>query len=138
MSGKSEDTYWKNQVEEFCRIFGLTVDDNSWRYDSNYHHFRNRIVLKYGKSVVSVTSKQYRSGLNQLVVRYESGENREDAYMEMMQKLSGQTLIWRWTEKQTPAPLGFVRNRRERVLKLPEFGSVEELRLKLMASGVEL
>ena len=58
--------------------------------------------------------------------------------MEMMQKLSGQTLIWRWTEKQTPAPLGFVRNRRERVLKLPEFGSVEELRLKLMASGVEL
>lgn len=130
MSDKSEDTYWKNQVEEFCRIFGLTVDDNSWRY--------NRIVLKYGKSVVSVTSKQYRSGLNQLVVRYESGENREDAYMEMMQKLSGQTLIWRWTEKQTPAPLGFVRNRRERVLKLPEFGSVEELRLKLMASGVEL
>ena len=130
MSDKSEDTYWKNQVEEFCRIFGLTVDDNSWRYNS--------IVLKYGKSVVSVTSKQYRSGLNQLVVRYESGENREDAYMEMMQKLSGQTLIWRWTEKQTPAPLGFVRNRRERVLKLPEFGSVEELRLKLMASGVEL
>ena len=130
MSGKSEDTYWKNQVEEFCRIFGLTVDDNSWRY--------NGIVLKYGKSVVSVTSKQYRSGLNQLVVRYESGENREDAYMEMMQKLSGQTLIWRWTEKQTPASLGFVRNRRERVLKLPEFGSVEELRLKLMASGVEL
>ena len=130
MSDKSEDTYWKNQVEEFCRIFGLTVDDNSWRY--------NRIVLKYGKSVVSATSKQYRSGLNQLVVRYESGENREDAYMEMMQKLSGQTLIWRWTEKQTPAPLGFVRNRRERVLKLPEFGSVEELRLKLMASGVEL
>lgn len=130
MSGKSEDTYWKNQVEEFCRIFGLTVDDNSWRY--------NGIVLKYGKSVVSVTSKQYRSGLNQLVVRHESGENGEDAYMEMMQKLSGQTLIWRWTEKQTPAPLGFVRNRRERVLKLPEFGSVEELRLKLMASGVEL
>ena len=130
MSGKSEDTYWKNQVEEFCRIFGLTVDDNSWRY--------NGIVLKYGKSVVSVTSKQYRSGLNQLVVRYESGENREDAYMEMMQKLSGQTLIWRRTEKQTPAPLGFVRNRRERVLKLPEFGSVEELRLKLMASGIEL
>ena len=130
MSGKSEDTYWKNQVEEFCRIFGLTVDDNSWRY--------NGIVLKYGKSVVSVTSKWYRSGLNQLVVRYESGENREDAYMEMMQKLSGQTLIWRWTEKQTPAPLGFVRNRRERVLKLPEFGSVEELRLKLMASGIEL
>ena len=130
MSGKSEDTYWKNQVEEFCRIFGLTVDDNSWQY--------NGIVLKYGKSVVSATSKQYRSGLNQLVVRYESGENREDAYMEMMQKLSGQTLIWRWTEKQTPAPLGFVRNRRERVLKLPEFGSVEELRLKLMASGVEL
>ena len=68
MSDKSEDTYWKNQVEEFCRIFGLTVDDNSWRYNS--------IVLKYGKSVVSVTSKQYRSGLNQLVVRYESGENR--------------------------------------------------------------
>ena len=131
MSGKSEDTYWKNQVEEFCRIFGLTVDDNSWQY--------NGIVLKYGKSVVSVRSKQqYWSGLNQLVVRYESGENREDAYMEMMQKLSGQTLIWRWTEKQTPAPLGFVRNRRERVLKLPEFGSVEELRLKLMASGVEL
>ena len=80
MSGKSEDTYWKNQVEEFCRIFGLTVDDNSWRY--------NGIVLKYGKSVVSVTSKQqYWSGLNQLVVRHESGENREDAYMEMMQKL---------------------------------------------------
>lgn len=131
MSGKSKDTYWKNQVEEFCRIFGLTVDDNSWRY--------NGIVLKYGKSVVSVRSKQqYRSRLNQLVVRHESGENREDAYMEMMQKLSGQTLIWRWTEKQTPALLGFVRNRRERVLKLPEFGSVEELRLKLMASGVEL
>ena len=130
MSGKSEDTYWKNQVEEFCRIFGLTVDYNGWPY--------NGIVLKYGKSVVSVTSKQYRSGFNQLVVRHESGENREDAYMEMMQKLSGQTLIWRWTEKQTPAPLGFVRNRRERVLKLPEFGSVEELRLKLMASGVEL
>jgi len=53
----------------------------------------------------------------------------------IMKLLSGKELIVRATEKPRDTPYGFTRVRTERHILLPEFGSVEELRLRLEAMG---
>ena len=54
---------------------------------------------------------------------------------EIMRAASGKELIVRSSDKDRKTPYGFTKVRLVRHIRLPEFGSVEELKLRLAASG---
>ena len=55
----------------------------------------------------------------------------EDAMEALIRQASGKELIVRSTDKDRKTPYGYTKVRLTRHIKLPEFGSVEELKLKL-------
>ena len=136
-----DNDFWTKQVEGFCSVFGFKLDQREvHRYDHDTHNMV--FSLKSGRSTVAYKDKSrtWRSGELPLAVECAVSSLRgRNAFEENMKQLmalaSGKELIVRSSDKDRKTPYGFTKVRLIRHIKLPEFGSVEELKLKLAVSG---
>jgi len=123
--------YWEEQVNGFCGIFGFRVAED--------------ICVSPGEGIVSVLLVKagrarvyYKTpgglGETPLSDTFEPGKS-ESAFRRLLAAASGAELVVRSTDKDRKTPYGFTKVRLVRHILLPEFGSVEELKLKLAASG---
>lgn len=132
------DGYWKKQVDEFCRLFGFRVDSHElWGLGPD--EAKDVYILKSGRSTVSYKDENKTWGSRELILKAEVPSRSRTAFEDAMEALirtaSGKELIVRSSDKDRKTPYGFTKVRLVRHIRLPEFGSVEELRLKLAVSG---
>ena len=102
---------------------------------------KNVYTLKFGRSTVAYKdeTRTWCSGEMPLMSEMRPSEPKfhvdgttfEDAMKALIRQASGKELIVRSSDKDRKTPYGFTKVRLTRHIKLPEFGSVEELRLKL-------
>lgn len=135
---KPEANYWENQAREFCEMFGFRLDRTT-RMDLS-GCVVTVFSVKAGRSTVAYKDRQktWCSGELPLTVDMDgTGSARwlEKAMENLMKAASGKELIVRSSDKDRKTPYGFTKVRLIRHIKLPEFGSVEELKLKLAVSG---
>lgn len=134
------DGEWKKAVGEFCAAFGFRLE-----YVERIQfgeEFRG-VVVKSGRSTVAYkdASARWTRGETPLEAelrldKYEASDDAvakavEGACREIMETLSGAELIVRSSDKDRKTPWGYTKVRLIRHILLPEFGSVEELKLKL-------
>ena len=135
--------YWEKQVDEFCNIFGFKVDHRVLA-QAGCKPVKDVYTLKFGRSTVAYKdeSKTWCSG--ELPLKAEalppdnygcSGTTFDGAMEALIRTASGKELIVRSSDKDRKTPYGFTKVRLIRHIKLPEFGSVEELKLKLAVLG---
>lgn len=132
------DGYWKKQVDEFCGLFGFRVDSHVlWGLGPDKD--KDVYMLKSGRSTVAYKDENKTWGSRELPLETEalsrSGTAFEKAMERLMRLASGKELIVRSSDKDRKTPYGFTKVRLIRHIMLPEFGSVEELKLRLAASG---
>jgi hypothetical protein len=132
------DGYWKKQVDEFCGLFGFWVDRRElWGLGPD--EAKDVYMLKSGRSTVAYKDESRTWSSRELpleAVREKfSGTTFEDTMEALVRTASGKELIVRSSDKDRKTPYGFTKVRLIRHIRLPEFGSVEELKLKLAASG---
>ena len=135
---KPEANYWENQAREFCEMFGFRLDRTVGTDLSGC--IVTTFSVKAGRSTVAYKDRQktWCSGELSLTVNMNgTGSARwlEKAMENLMKAASGKELIVRSSDKDRKTPYGFTKVRLIRHIKLPEFGSVEELKLKLVLSG---
>jgi len=135
---KTEANYWENQACEFCEMFGFRLDRTVGTDLSGC--IVTTFSVKAGRSTVAYKDRQktWCSGELPLTVNMNgTGSARwlEKAMENLMKAASGKELIVRSSDKDRKTPYGFTKVRLIRHIKLPEFGSVEELKLKLAVSG---
>ncbi len=101
-----------------------------------------RYMLRSGRSTVAYDDKcQTWRGCRELPLvldlapAEDAPEYREMNMEKFMQIISGKELVIRSSDKDRKTPYGFTKVRLIRHIILPEFGSVEELKLKLAARG---
>jgi len=132
-----EKDFWKKQVDEFCEIFGFHIEIKP--NDGILDDFKYFVRIKYGRSVVAYkdVKRTWCSGELPLEVNIEdrAEDSVERAMEEIMKKASGKELIVRSSDKDRKTPYGFTKVRLIRHIKLPEFGSVEELKIELAVKG---
>lgn len=139
----AEAKYWEEQVNGFCGIFGFRLDEKPVLdvYVFGARSNMTRFSVKAGRSVVAYNNKNknkaWRSSEFPLAfdTAGTSRAAREKVMEAIMRKASGAELIVRSSDKDRKTPYGFTKVRLVRHILLPEFGSVEELKLKLAASG---
>ena len=138
---------WKKQVLELCALLGLElkneITSEMGLYSTN--EIVEKWVLKRGRSYAQwpIGRKWQHTGPVEwgpagVVVndsRAYGKETDESCMKRLFEKLSGNELLVRGTDGRKPSPFGYTVTRTEQRIKLPEFGSVEELRLKLAAEG---
>ena len=136
--------HWEKQVDEFCEMFGFKVSHRVL-CQSGCRPTKDVYTLKFGRSTVAFKDdkKTWRScelPLEAAVLPPDnygcSGTTFEGAMEAIIKTASGKELIVRSSDKDRKTPYGFTKVRLIRHIRLPEFGSVEELKLKLAASGV--
>ena len=143
MKKSSGKGYWEKQVDEFCDIFGFKVDHRVLP-QAGCKPVKDVYTLKFGRSTVAYKdeSKTWCSG--ELPLKAEvlppdnygcSGTTFDGAMEALIRTASGKELIVRSSDKDRKTPYGFTKVRLIRHIKLPEFGSVEELKLKLAIFG---
>ena len=135
--------YWEKQVDAFCGLFGFRVDHRvlpqyGCRPDKDVY------TLKFGRSTVAYKDENKTWCSRELPLEAEvlppdnygcSGTVFGGAMEELIRTASGKELIVRSSDKDRKTPYGFTKVRLIRHIRLPEFGSVEELKLKLAVSG---
>ena len=136
--------HWEKQVDEFCGLFGFRVDHRVLCQDG-CRPVKDVYTLKFGRSTVAFKDdkKTWCScelPLEAVVLPPDnygcSGTTFEGAMEAIIKTASGKELIVRSSDKDRKTPYGFTKVRLIRHIRLPEFGSVEELKLKLAASEV--
>ena len=136
--------YWEKQVDEFCRLFGFRIDHRVLCQEG-CRPTKDAYTLKFGRSTVAFKDdkKTWCSGelpLEAMVLPPDnygcSGTTFEGAMETIIKTASGKELIVRSSDKDRKTLYGFTKVRLIRHIRLPEFGSVEELKLKLAAGGV--
>ena len=143
MKKSSGKGYWEKQVDEFCDIFGFKVDHRV-QAQAGCRPVKDVYTLKSGRSTVAYKdeNKTWRSG--ELPLEAEvlppdnygcSGTTFDGAMEALIRTASGKELIVRSSDEDRKTPYGFTKVRLIRHIKLPEFGSVEELKLNLAISG---
>lgn len=135
--------YWEKQVDEFCDIFGFKVNHRAVPQDG-CRPVKDVYTLKSGRSTVAYKDKNTTWCSHELPLEAEvlppdnygcSGTTFDGAMEALIRTASGKELIVRSSDKDRKTPYGFTKVRLIRHIKLPEFGSVEELKLKLALSG---
>lgn len=121
-------------------MFGFRLDEH-YVYNSQKECSFCRYSLKLGRSTVAYKdeTRTWCSGELPLAIDTEPCRdisNEFEKRMENLMKLaSGKELIVRSSDKDRKTPYGFTKVRLIRHIRLPEFGSVEELKLKLAVKG---
>lgn len=135
--------YWKKQVDEFCKMFGFRLDMRVL-HQCGCRPDRDVYMLKFGRSTVAYKDKNKTWCSGELPLEAEVlppdnygcfGTTFDGAMEALIRTASGKELIVRSSDKDRKTPYGFTKVRLIRHIKLPEFGSVEELKLKLAVSG---
>ena len=142
MKKSSGKGYWEKQVDEFCDIFGFKVN-HCVIIQGGCRPAKDIYTLKFGRSTVvykDETSKWDKEiPLEAEVLPSDnygcSGTTFDGAMEALIRKASGKELIFRSSDKTRKTPYGFTAVRLIHHIKLPEFGSVEELKLKLAVLG---
>jgi len=140
---EAEPGYWEKQVLDFCEMFGFRLAE---KLERKLHGCEICYSLKFGRSSVAYkdASHTWCSGELQLCANVgcanvaserNSRKNRERAMENIVKRASGKELIVRSSDKDRKTPYGFTKVRLIRHILLPEFGSVEELKLKLAVMG---
>ena len=127
----------RKDIDEFCRMFGLRLDnDAGWTAD-NYHSY-DRYVLKRNRAVVTYKESDTIYGgtvEKPLAFGYVGDNPSKSKPAEYMRKIlevaSGKELIIRGTDPVRKSLFGFTRVRTEQHIHLPEFSSVAELKIKM-------
>lgn len=143
MKKNSKNGYWKKQVDKFCEMFGFKL---SARVLHQYgcRPAKDVYTLKFGRSTVAYKDENETWCSRELPLEAEvlpsdnygcSGTTFDDAMKALIRTASGKELIVRSSDKDRKTPYGFTKVRLIRHIRLPEFGSVEELKLKLAAGG---
>lgn len=138
MTKNAEDGYWKAQVDGFCEMFGFKLDKTTKTDLSGY--IVTVFSVKAGRSTVAYKDRQKTWCSGELPLAVDMAGTRSARWLEkamenLMKTASGKELIVRSSDKDRKTPYGFTKVRLIRHIKLPEFGSVEELKLKLAVSG---
>ena len=142
MKKSSGKGYWEKQVDEFCDIFGFKVN-RCVIIQEGCRPTKDVYTLKFGRSTV-VYKDETRKWYEEIPLEAEvlpsdnygcSGTTFDSAMETLIRKASGKELIFRSSDKPRKTPYGFTAVRLIHHIKLPEFGSVEELKLKLAVSG---
>ena len=135
--------YWTEQLEAFCGIFGFRLaDDVKCIFTQLGHEDLRRFSLKSGRSTVAYKTRTKLWGSNEdaLAVEYNCDDIRYGSYPEgveehaaeaLMKLASGKELVVRGSGDTLKSPYGFTKVRLIRHIRLPEFGSAEELKIKL-------
>ena len=143
MNKKYRKRYWEKQVDEFCGLFGFRINHKVLHQDG-CRPTKDVYTLKSGRSTVMYKNENRTWILRELPLEAEvlppdnygcSGNTLEDAMETLIKTVSGKELIVRSSDKDRKTSYGFTKVRLERHILLPEFGSVEELKLKLAVSG---
>ena len=143
MKNVNKKGYWEKQVDEFCDIFGFKVNHRVLMQDG-CRPAKDVYTLKFGRSTVSYKNEDKTWCSREMQLEAEvlppdnygcSGTTLEGAMEALIRTASGKELIVRSSDKDRKTPYGFTNVRLIRHIKLPEFGSVEELKLKLVLSG---
>lgn len=121
---------WEGRMRELCGMLGLElVRDVLFTMRNGY---TTRWTLRRGRS----RARWRESGQWETVAALSPEGEPDEPYLEkLFGRLSGRELVVFGTEGRKAAPFGYVVVRTERHIALPEFGSVEELKLKLAAEG---
>jgi len=144
MKKPREKGYWEKQVDAFCGLFGFRVDHRLMR-QTGCRPDKDVYTLKFGRSTVAYKGENKTWCSHELPLEAEvlppdsygcSGTTFDGAMEALIRTASGKELIVRSSDKDRKTPYGFTKVRLIRHIKLPEFGSVEELKLKLAVSGV--
>ena len=96
------------------------------------------LLAKAGRSTVAYKDKSGTWCSRELPLSVIAGgyaKKTEKAMEDFVRLASGKELIVRSSDKDRKTPYGFTKVRLIRHIILPEFGSVEELKLKLAVSG---
>ena len=143
MKNVNKKGYWEKQVDEFCDIFGFNINHRVLPQDG-CKPVKDVYTLKSGRSTVAYKNEDNTWRSRELPLKAEvfppdnygcSGTTFEGAMEALIRTVSGKELIVRSSDKDRKTPYGFTKVRLIRHIKLPEFGSVEELRLKLTVLG---
>lgn len=135
--------YWEKQVDAFCELFGFRVDHRVL-HQYGCRPDKDVYTLKFGRSTVSYKDENKTWHSHELPLEAEvlppdnygcSGTVFDDAMEKLIRTASGKELIVRSSDKDRKTPYGFTKVRLIRHIKLPEFSSVEELKLKLAVTG---
>ena len=144
MNKKYRKGYWEKQVDEFCGLFGFRVYHRVLCQDG-CRPTKDVYTLKFGTSTVAYKDENKTWCSHELPLEAEvlppdnygcSGTTFEGAMEAIIKTASGKELIVRSSDKDRKTPYGFTKVRLIRHIRLPAFGSVEELKLKLAAGGV--
>ena len=142
MEKNREKGYWKKQVDEFCEMFGFKLGMRVL-CQSGCRPTKDVYTLKFGRSTVAYKDENKTWCSRELPLEAEvlqpdnygySGTTFEGAMEALIKTASGKELIVRSSDKDRKTPYGFTKVRLIRHIRLPEFGSVEELKLKLAVS----
>ena len=135
----AEKGFWRKQVEGLCGLLGLELKKQKV---DGFGLFMSkgkpdmRYVLARGKALCQVKTTRGRNTFYSVVEHVIKKKEDEEQTMEKLMKfLSGKELLIRGSEKARESPFGHTKVRTEQYVRLPEFGSVEELRLRLAAEG---
>lgn len=143
MKKANKKGYWEKQVDEFCGIFGFKVNHQVLLQDG-CRPAKDVYTLKFGRSTVAYKDKNKTWCSRELPLGAEvlppddygcSGTTFDGAMEALIRTASGKELIVRSSGEDMKTPYGFTKVRLIRHIKLPEFGSVEELKLKLAVLG---
>ena len=143
MKTPSEKGYWEKQVDEFCDIFGFKVDHRVLT-QAGCGPVKDVYTLKSGRSTVAYKDENKTWRSCELPLEAEalppdnygcSGTTFDGAMETLVKMASGKELIVRSSDEGRKTPYSFTKVRLIRHIKLPEFGSVEELKLKLAVLG---
>lgn len=135
--------YWEKQVDAFCGLFGFRVDHRVL-HQYGCRPDKDVYTLKFGRSTVAYKDENKTWCSHELPLKAEvlppddygcSGTVFDSAMEELIRTASGKELIVRSSDKDRKTPYGFTKVRLIRHIKLPEFSSVEELKLKLAVTG---
>jgi len=131
--------FWKTQVEGLCRLFGLKLKKqkvDGFGLFMSKGKLDMRYVLARGKALCQVKTTRGRNTFYSVIEHIIKKKEDEEQIMEKLMKfLSGKELLIRGSEEARKSPFGYTKIRTEQYIRLPEFGSVEELRLRLAAEG---
>ena len=143
MKNVNKKGYWEKQVDEFCDIFGFNINHRVLPQDG-CKPVKDVYTLKSGRSTVAYKDENKTWRSCELPLEAEvlppdnygcSGTTFDGAMEALIRTASGKELIVRSSDKDRKTPYGFTKVRLIRHIKLPEFGSIEELKLKLAISG---
>lgn len=143
MKNARQKGYWEKQVDAFCGLFGFRVDHRVM-YQTGCRPAKDVYMLKFGRSTVAYKDENKTWRSRELPLEAEvlspdnygcSGTTFDGAMEALIRAASGKELIVRSSDKDRKTPYGFTKVRLIRHIRLPEFGSVEELKLKLAVSG---